>query len=86
MMRSLIAIAALVASVFAIAEAQVPNVFEDGKPAKAAEVDESYEYVLENAIGGCSVEQVDNTAEITCSDGTTAVLPGYGTVMVFPEG
>ena len=82
-MRSLIAIAALVASVFAIAEAQVPNVFEDGK---SAEVDEGYEYVLENAIGGCSVEQVDNTAEITCSDGTTAVLPGYGTVMVFPEG
>ena len=85
-MRTLIAIAALVASVSAIAQTKVPNVFEDGTPASAAEVNENFQYVLENASGGCSVEQVDNTAEITCADGTTAVLPGYGTVVVFPEG
>ena len=36
--------------------------------------------------GGCTVEQVDNSAEITCADGTTAVVPGYGTVVVYPEG
>ena len=72
----------------ALAQTQVPNVFEDGTPASAAEVNENFEYVLENASGGggCSVEQVDNTAEITCADGTTAVLPGYGTVVVYPEG
>jgi len=70
----------------ALAQKQVPNVFEDGTPALAAEVNENFEYVLENASGGCSVEQVDNTAEITCADGTTAVVPGYGTVVVYPEG
>jgi len=85
-MRSIIAITALVASVSAIAQTQVPNVFEDGTPASAAEVNENFQYVLENASGGCSVEQVDNTAEITCADGTTAVVPGYGTVVVYPEG
>jgi len=86
MMRSIIAITALVASVSAIAQTQVPNVFEDGTPASAAEVNANFQYVLENASGGCSVEQVDNTAEITCADGTTAVVPGYGTVVVYPEG
>ena len=70
----------------ALAQTQVPNVFEDGTPATAAEVNENFQYVLENASGGCSVEQVDNTAEITCADGTTAVVPGYGTVVVYPEG
>ena len=87
-MRTLIAIAALVVSISAIAQSQVPNVFEDGTPASAAEVNENFQYVLENASGGggCSVEQVDNTAEITCADGTTAVVPGYGTVVVYPEG
>ena len=69
-----------------LAQTQVPNVFEDGTPATAAEVNENFQYVLENASGGCSVEQVDNTAEITCADGTTAVVPGYGTVVVYPEG
>ena len=82
--RSLVALSLL--SLYAIAQTQVPNVFEDGTPAKAAEVNENFQYVLENASGGCSVEQVDNTAEITCADGTTAVLPGYGTVVVLPEG
>jgi len=82
--RSLVALSLLPLS--ALAQTQVPNVFEDGKPAKAAEVNENFEYVLENASGGCSVEQVDNTAEITCADGTTAVVPGYGTVVVVPEG
>lgn len=82
--RSLVALSLLPLS--AIAQTQVPNVFEDGKPAKAAEVNENFQYVLENASGGCSVEQVDNTAEITCADGTTAVVPGYGTVVVYPEG
>ena len=78
MMRSIIAITVLVASVSAIAQTQVPNVFEDGTPASAAEVNENFQYVLENASGRCSVEQVDNTAEITCADGSTADLLPIG--------
>ena len=72
----------------ALAQTQVPNVFEDGTPATAAEVNENFQYVLENASGGggYSAEQADNTAEITCADGTTAVVPGYGTVVVYGNG
>jgi hypothetical protein len=84
-MRTLIAIL-LSLPLSALAQTQVPNVFENGKSAMAAEVNENFQYVMENASGGCSVEQVDNTAEITCGDGTTAVVPGYGTVVVYPEG
>ena len=51
-MRTLLTIAALVTSISAIAQSQVPNVFEDGTPASAAEVNENFEYVLENASGG----------------------------------
>ena len=86
MMRTLLTIAALVTPISAIAQSQVPNVFEDGTPASAAEVNANFQYVLESASGGYSAEQVDNTAEITCVDGTTAVVPGYGTVVIYPEG
>ena len=85
---SLIAIAALVASVSAIAQTQVPNVFEDGTPATAAEVNENFQYVLENASGGggCSATQQDNSVVIECADGTSGVIAGAGTVLVYPEG
>ena len=61
-MRSFIAIAALVASISAFAEAQVPNVFEDGTPATAADVNENFQCVMENASGGCSVSPVRPSA------------------------
>ena len=88
MMRSIIAITALVASVSAIAQTQVPNVFEDGTPATAAEVNENFQYVLENASGGggCSATQQDNSVVIECADGTSGVIAGAGTVLVYPEG
>ena len=70
----------------AFAAAQVPNTFNNGEVADADKINENFSYVLENASGGCTVEQVDNTAEITCADGSTAVVPGYGTVVVYPEG
>ena len=85
MMRSLIAILLLL-PLSALAQTQVPNVFEDGTPASAAEVNANFQYVLESASGGYSAEQVDNTAEITCADGTTAVVPGYGTVVIYGNG
>ena len=69
-----------------LALAQELHTFKNGEVADADKINETHQYILNNASGGCSVEQVDNTAEITCADGTTAVVPGYGTVMVFPEG
>ena len=72
----------------ALAQTQVPNVFEDGTPASAAEVNENFEYVLENASGGggCSATQQDNSVVIECADGTSGVIAGAGTVVVYPEG
>ena len=86
MMRTLIAIAALVVSVSAIAQTQVPNVFEDGTPASAAEVNENFQYVLENASGGCSATQQDNSVLIKCADGTSGVIAGAGSTIVIPNG
>jgi hypothetical protein len=70
----------------ALVSAQELHTFKNGEVADAEKLNESLQYILNNASGGCSVEQVDNTAEITCADGTTAVVPGYGTVVVYPEG
>ena len=86
MMRTLIAIAALVVSISAVAQSQVPNVFEDGTPASAAAVNENFQYVLENASGGCSATQQDNSVVIECADGTSGVIAGAGTTIVIPEG
>ena len=84
-MRSIIAITALVASVSAIAQTQVPNVFEDGTPALAAEVNENFQYVLENASGGCSATQEGSNVRINCADGTEGLLASGGTIVVLPE-
>ena len=67
-----------------LAQTQVPNVFEDGTPATAAEVNENFQYVLENASGGCSATQQDNSVLIACADGTSGVIAGAGTVVVLP--
>ena len=66
--------------------AQELHTFRNGEVADADKLNESLQYILNNASGGCSVEQVDNTAEITWADGTTAVVPGYGTVVVYGNG
>lgn len=83
-MRSLIA-ALLFASFQAVAQTQVPNVFVDGTKASAAEVNENFQYVLENASGGCSATQQDKSVLIECADGTSGVLAAGGTVLIFPE-
>lgn len=62
------------------------HTFENGQVADAQKINDNFNYVLENASGGCTVQQVDNSAEITCADGTSAVVPGYGTVVIVPEG
>ena len=66
--------------------AQVPHTFNNGEVADAEKINQNFNYVLENASGGCTVEQVDNSAEITCADGSSAIVPGYGTVVLVPEG
>lgn len=72
----------------ALAQTQVPNVFEDGTPALAAEVNENFQYVLENASGGggCSATQQDNSVLIECADGTSGVLAGTGMAVIIPSG
>ena len=85
MMRSLIAIL-LSLPLSALAQSQVPNVFEDGTPASAAEVNENFEYVLENASGGCSATQQDNSVVIECADGTSGVIAGTGMAVIIPSG
>ena len=77
-MRAVIAIAALVASVSAIAETQVPNVFEDGTPASAAEVNANFD-ALEAALppSNCTTDQIIkwNGSAWVCSDPSGAAGP-----------
>ena len=42
--------------------------------------------MLENASGGCSATQQDNSVLIECADGTAGVIAGAGTVVVYPDG
>ena len=70
-MRTLIAIAILVAAVSAIAQAQVPNVFEDGTAGTAAEVNENFD-AIEAALppSNCATDQIihwDGSAWV-CAD------------------
>ncbi|MDA8555022.1 BspA family leucine-rich repeat surface protein [Luminiphilus sp.] len=67
-MRTLIAMAALVASASLIAQTQVPNVFQDGTQASAAEVNENFE-ALESTI-----DSNDEDFELFRAD-TEIVLP-----------
>ena len=41
--------------------------------------------MLENASGGCSATQQDNSVLIECADGTSGVIAGAGTVLVLPD-
>ena len=70
----------------ALVSAQELHTFRNGEVADTEKINQNFNYVLENASGGCLVEQVDNSAEITCADGSIALVPGYGTVVVYPEG
>ena len=70
------------------AQVTLPHDLQPNTKASASKVMENFR-ALETAIegiGGCTVEQVDNSAEITCADGSTALIPGYGTVLPIVEG
>ena len=83
-MRSIIA--AFVLFLSSGVSGQVPHTFQNGQAADADKVNENFEYVLENANGGCSATQQDSSVLITCADGTSGVIAGAGTVVIVPEG
>ena len=86
-LRRELTLALVILSAVTTSVAQDLHTFTNGEVADAEKINENFQYVLENATGsgGCTVEQVANAAEITCTDGTTAVVPGYGTVVVLPS-
>ena len=67
--------------------------FKPGDVIKSSEINENFEY-LEEQIGSagdaasaqCSATQDGNNVVISCSDGSSAVLAGAGTVVTYPEG
>jgi len=61
------------------------HTFKNGEVADADKINQNFNYVLENASGGCSATQQDNSVLIECADGTSGVIAGAGTVVVYPE-
>jgi len=68
-----------------LAFGQELHTFENGQVADAQKINENFNYVLENASGGCSATQQDNSVLIECADGTSGVIAGAGTVVAYPE-
>jgi len=71
------------------------NTFEAGQPIRASEMNHNFEVVQEQieeistssiTDAGCSATQQENSVLIECSDGTSGVIAGAGTVVVYPEG
>ena len=67
--------------------------FKPGDVIKSSEINENFEY-LEEQIGSagdaasaqCSASQDGNNVVISCTDGSSGLLAGSGTVVVFSEG
>jgi hypothetical protein len=67
--------------------------FKPGDVIKSSEINENFEY-LEEQIGSagdaasaqCSATQDGSNVVISCTDGSSAVLAGAGTVVAYPEG
>jgi hypothetical protein len=62
------------------------HTFSNGEVADAEKVNQNFNYVLDNASGGCSATQQGNNVLIECADGTSGVIAGVGTVVIYPEG
>ena len=69
-----------------LALGQALHEFSNGDVADAEKINQNFNYVIENASGGCTATQQDNSVIIECADGTTGVLAGAGTVVAYPEG
>ena len=74
-MRSMIAVCILFLT--SGVSGQVPHTFQNGQAADADKVNENFEYVLDNASGGCSATQQDSSVVIECADGSHGVC-GFG--------
>jgi hypothetical protein len=88
MMRSLLAITALLACSGTLAQVTLPHDLQPNTKASASKVMENFR-ALETAIegvGGCTATQQDNSVLIECADGTSGVIAGAGTVVLLPEG
>ena len=58
------------------------NVFSDGEVIYAEQINENFRYVLEN--GGCSVNQVEGGALISCGDGSSAFIGSVANETRYP--
>ena len=69
-----------------LVSAQELHTFKNGEVADADKLNESLQCILNNSSGGCSATQQDNSVLIECADGTSGVIAGAGTVILYPEG
>ena len=71
-----------------LVSAQELHTFRNGEVSDADKLNESLQYILNNASGGggCSATQQDNSVFIACADGTLGVIAGAGAVLLIPEG
>lgn len=71
----------------ALTSAQELHMFSNGEVADAGKINENFE-VLKSQITdsvNCSAEQDGSSVVITCADGTSGVLAGEGTVVIYPD-
>ena len=69
----------------ALVSAQELHTFRNGEVADADKLNESLQYILNNASGGCSATQEGSNVRITCTDGSEGLLASEGTIVVLPE-
>ena len=78
--------ALLILAIPAIPSAQELHTFSNGEVADADKINENFNYVLDRASGGCSAKQEGSNVVITCPNGSSGVIAGAGTVLVYPSG
>ncbi len=91
--RLIISLTVLLSTLLATsANAQIKT-FQPGDVIKSSEINENFEYLKEQieasgdaASAQCSAKQDGSNVVISCSDGSSAVLAGAGTVVTYPEG
>ena len=69
----------------ALVSAQELHTFKNGEVADADKLNESLQYILSNASGGCSAAQEGSNVRIKCADGSEGLLASGGTIVLLPE-
>ena len=54
--------------------AQGLHTFENGQVADADKINQNFNYVLENASGGCSASELANGTSVNCADGSSGFI------------